>query len=278
MRSTRPACGNPGFTLIELMVVVSILAAFLMMTSIVTRDAVDLHGATRTRMVAERNAASFLRQLDADLAQRVTRREAVVRAGKQTGNDDLTLVTQRQGYTLHEVEADRRASLVSYRIQQHQLVRAAAGYGFGKPQQRPAEKNGTLALKEIPATGPDQPAANAYQVIAPGIIRLEFSFVTREDGKPLVRATPPADQQRIDAVVATIVTLDPDRRRMLDTAKLAQITAAFPDARDNELPAGKWTSIAANLTRELPQIPARALQQVRVYQGICRFPNTPPPP
>ena len=65
---------------------------------------------------------------------------------------------------------------------------------------------------------------------------------------------------------------------MLDTAKLAQITAAFPDARDNELPAGKWTSIAANLTRELPQIPARALQQVRVYQGICRFPNNPPPP
>ena len=280
MISARPASPNPGFTLIELMVVTAVLAVFLMMTSIVTRNAVDLHGATRTRLATERNAAAFMRQFEADLAQRVTRRESSVRYGKLAGNDNLTLVTQRRGYALHDTTPDRQASLVSYHIRQNMLWRAAGGYGFGKPSDRPAEETGTLALAEIPAIGPAEPADKAFQVIAPGIIRLEFSFLVRDadTGKHLVRATPPDHQDLIDVVVATIVTLDPDRTGMLDAAKLEKIAAAFPDAGDNELPLAKWSAIAARLPRDLPQLPATALQQVRVHQGIFTLPNSPPQP
>ena len=280
MRSGTPACHSPAFTLIELMVVIAVLGAFLMMTSIVTRNAVDLHGTTRTRLTAERNAAAFMRQFEADIAQRVTRREASVRYGKLAGNDNLTLVTQRRGYAMHETPSDRQASLVSYHIRENMLCRAADGYGFGKPLARPAGESGTLALYEIPATGPAEPADKVFQVIAPGIIRLEFSFVVRDadTAKHLIRATPPDHQDLIDAVVATIVTLDPDRTRMLDAAKLGKIAAAFPDAGDNELPLAKWSVIAARLTRDLPQLPASALQQVHVHQGIFTLPNSPPPP
>lgn len=278
MKSVRLTPCAPGFTLMELLVVTAVLSTFLIMTSAVTRDALDLHGTTKARIVAERNAAAFLRQFEADIFQRVNRQEARAKIEKHQGNDEISLVTQRQGYAISGTTADRRASLVSYRIARNMLERAASGYGFGKPLERPAEKAGTLALQEIPATGPEEPAAKAFQVIAPAIIRMEFSFLVREADKQVLRAEPPPDQQQIEAVIATVAVLDPDCRRMLDDSKLGLIAAEFPDALDNALPTKKWAAVAANLSRKLPALPRTALQQVRVYQGIFTFPNLNPLP
>ena len=278
MKSLPSKPRDPGFTLIELLVVMTVLSMFLMMTTMVTRDAVDMHGATRARLVSERNAAAFMRQFDSDVFQRVNRDESPVKIDKQSGNDEITLVTQRQGYAIHGSTAERRASLVNYRIKQHMMERAASGYTFGSTQDRPNEDKGTLALKEIPAVGPDDPDAKAFQVIAPAIIRLEFSFLVREEKKQVLRAKPPTDLDQIIAVIATIATLDPDRSRMLNDTKLDLISKRFPDAIDNELPIKKWTDIVANLTRQMPDMPRSALQQVRVYQGIFTLPNRNPLP
>lgn len=278
MNTRRPAPCHTGFTLLELLVVMVVLSLFLMMTTVVTRDAVELHGATKARLASERNAAAFLQQFEADLTQRVLRAEALTKVEKCGGDDRISWLTQRQGYAIRGTAADRSASLVSYRIQRHMMERAASGYGFGAGQHRPSERSGTLALKEIPATGPEEPAAKAFQVIAPGIIRLELSFLVREGETRVLRAKPPQDQTGIEAVIATIATLDPDRSRMLDETKLGLIAAAFPDAADNESPLRKWSGIAANLTRDLPQLPHSALQQVRVYQGIIPLPNPSPLP
>jgi prepilin-type N-terminal cleavage/methylation domain-containing protein len=278
MRSSPPALRHGGFTLIELMIVMAILSIFLLMTAVVSREALDMHSATKARIVSERNAAAFMRQFGADIAQRVDRLEARAKIVKEVGNDAISLLTQRQGNTLREVTADRQASLVSYRIERNMLERATSGYGFGTAQQRPDEQAGTLSLVRVPAEGPLAPAAKAFQVIAPGIIRLELSFLVREAGKWVMRAAPPLDQQQIEAVIATVATLDPDRSRMLDENRLRLIGLEFPDACDNELPFAKWSQAAANLSRNLPQVPRPALQQVRVHQGIFTLSNLNPLP
>ncbi|MCX6875601.1 MAG: prepilin-type N-terminal cleavage/methylation domain-containing protein [Verrucomicrobia bacterium] len=274
----RPAPCKPGFTLVELMVVMAVLSIFLVITAIVSRNAVDLHSATKARIIAERNSAAFMRQFGADLAQRVNHLDARIRIGKFVGNDGISLLTQRQGYTLREVAADRQVSLVSYRVKRHLLERAASGYGFGTMLERPAEKAGTLALELVPAEGPEDPDVQAFQVIAPGIIRLELSFLVREGKTWVLRAVPPQDQQQIQQVIATVAVLDPDRSRMLDERKFGLIAAEFPDAVDDELPLTKWAAVAPNLTRRLPQIARTALQQVRVYQGVFTLPNQNPLP
>ena len=276
MKPPRAIPRDPGFTLIELLVVMTVLSLFLMMTTLVTRDALDLHGATRSRLVSERNAAAFLRQIDSDIFQRVNRDDAPVKIEKNSNNDEITLVTCRQGYVIHGTKAERRASLVSYRIKQNMLERAASGYGFGSTQERPAENKGTMSLKEIADKGLQNPDAKAYQVIAPAIIRLEFSFLVREDNKNVLRAAPPKDPNQIVALIATIATLDPDRSRMLNETKLGLLAKRFPDAVDNELPTEKWNDIAANLTRLMPDMPRSALQQVRVHQGVITMPNRNP--
>jgi prepilin-type N-terminal cleavage/methylation domain-containing protein len=278
MISSRSIPLRPGFTLIELMVVMAVLSIFLLLTAVVSREALDMYSATKARIVSERNSAAFMRQFGADVAQRVDRLEARARVVKEVGNDEISLLTQRQGYTLREVTADRQASLVSYRIERNMLERAASGYGFGTAQQRPDEQAGTLSLARVPVEGPLEPAEKAFQVIAPGIIRLELSFLVREAGKWVMRADPPLDQQQIEAVIATVVTIDPDRSRMLDEARLRLIGAEFPDARDNELPYEKWSEAAANLSRNLPKIPRPVLQQVRVHQGIFTLSNLNPLP
>jgi prepilin-type N-terminal cleavage/methylation domain-containing protein len=273
-----PARFTPAFTLIELIVVMGVMSVVLILTAVLSSQAIDLRSATKARIVAGRNAAAFMRQFEADLTQRITRSEARTHFDKQTGNDEISLLTQRPGYSILTKSADRRASLVSYRIERQMLERAASGYGFGSSNARPDEKSGTLALVQVPLEGPPAPDERAYQVIAPGLIRLEFSFLIREGNTQVMRADPPRDQELIEAVVATVVTLDPDRSRMLKEADFRLITTEFRDARDNELPAGEWTETAANLSRKLPNLPKSALQQVRVYQGVFPLPNRKPKP
>jgi prepilin-type N-terminal cleavage/methylation domain-containing protein len=273
MISHRSEIGNRGFTLIELLVVVAIVSVFLVMTAVVSSEAIDLNSATRARVVSERNAAAFMRQFEADISQRIERDEARMRIEKREGNDDITMLSQRQGFALQSSTADRRVSLVGYRIRGNRLERAAGGYGFGSTQERPAAQSGTLSLKGIGADGPDEPADNAFQVICPAVIRLELSFLVRDGKDRVLRADAPQDQDRIEAVIATLVSLDPDRSRMLDESQLESIADEFPDAVNHETPVGKWAEIADTLTAKIPRIPKTVLQKVRVHQGMFTLPQ-----
>ena len=278
MRASHCARQPAGFTLLELIVVMAVLSVFLMITAVISRDAVDLHGATKARLNAERDAAVFMRQFEADVAQRVDRLEARVRFEKQVGNDRLTLLTQRQGYALRQIAADRHVAVVSYRVNDNSMLeRAASGYGFGSAAARPAEKDGTLALAELPVEGPVQPDNPAFQVIAAGVIRLELSFLVRDADKWVLRCAPPQDQTQIREVIVTVAILDPERSRMLNPGQLKLITGEFPDAVDDALPLARWNEVAASLTHRLPRVPRAALQQVRVYQGVCTLANRNPP-
>lgn len=271
MISRQSAIGNRGFTLIELIVVMAILSVFLVMTAVVSREGIDLNNMTRARIVSERNAAAFMRQFEADLAQRILRDEAQIRIDKNNGNDHITMLANRQGFALQSPAAERRVSLVGYRIRGNKLQRAAGGYSFGTAQQRPVAESGTLSLKEIAANGPGEPSDNAFQVICPAIIRLELSFLVREGEKRVMRANAPKDQEQIEAVIATLVSLDPDRSRMLSESQFESIAGAFPDASDGRTPVGEWLELADNL--ELPSIPNTVLQKVRVHQGMFTLPK-----
>jgi prepilin-type N-terminal cleavage/methylation domain-containing protein len=260
--------GHRGFTLVELLVVIAIVSMFLVTTAVVSSEAIELNSTTRSRVVSERNAAAFMRQFEADVTRRVERAEARIRIEKREGNDEITMLAQRQGFALQSATADRRVSLVGYRVRGSRLERAAGGYGFGSSEERPAAQAGTLSLKEIGVEGPEEPDEKAFQVICPAIIRLELSFLVREGEKRVLRADAPQDQERIEAVIATVVSLDPDRSRMLDKNQLESISDEFPDAVNNETPGSKWEEIADTLAAKIPKIPRTVVQRVRVHQGM----------
>lgn len=269
MTSTR--YGKPAFTLIELMVVMTILGIFLIMTAIVSRGAIDINSQIKSRVASERAAATFLQQFRFDLETRPDRREAVPRIDKREGNDDFALLTQRQGYALHAGTANRLTSLTGYRVRDHHLERATSGYGFGTGTERPADSSGTLSLLNFAADGAARLPDSAFHVVVPDILRLEFSFIVKDGEESVLRAEPPKNTADLRAVVATIVTLDADRRRRLDDAKIKSIAGEFHDAVDNELPLDAWSQAADHLFNKLPSLPKSVLAEVRVQQCVFRW-------
>lgn len=262
-----------GFTMVELLVALGILAIFLGMTATVTSNAVDLRKTTTARAASERNAAAVIRQFASDIAQRVKRREAPVSIGKNSGNDEMTFLTGRLGYAVRAESANRRVSLVSYRVKKEGMERAAVGYDFGETAEAPNEDAGTLSLKQLLSTGVTLPADNTYQLIAAGVLRFELSFIIRQGKQRLVRANAPTGDDVIEAIVVSLVTLDPDLGRMLNSSQRETLTSQFDDAVDNVLPADEWNKKAEQLLRDLPSLPRPALQQVRVHQSTITFPN-----
>lgn len=270
-----PARCRRGFTLLELLVALAVVGVVLTTSATITSHALSIHRTARSRLDAERTASTVCGQLRGDLAARVRRAEAPVRFTKRPGNDTLTLLTARRGIPLQAPTADRRVTIASYRVADHRLERAAAGLAFGDdPAARPSLDRGTLALLEFPAEGPEPPADDAFQPLAPAVFRLELSFLlTGTNSKPA--AQPPADPADVAAVVVTLATLDPARRRMLDDAQLERLAGRFPDAADGSHPAGRWSEAAASLVRELPDFPREPLQRVRVHQAVYPIPPDP---
>ena len=257
-----------GFTLLELMVTMAIISVVLTATASISGHALMVQRGARARLESQRAANALFGQLRHDLAERVQRADTPLRFTRKSGNDELTLITKRYGFAVQSDSADRRVSIASFRVRDHQLERAAAGFEFGDdPALRPDLATGTLALINIPPDGPEAPADEAFQTLTAGVFRLEFSFLLSSADKP-ISATRPADPDQIDAVVVTAASLDPSRRRMLDKEQLDRLAEQFRDAEDGQLPAARWSESTASLTSTLPGFPLDPLQNVRIHQSI----------
>lgn len=262
-----------AFTLIEMMVVMALLGVILTITVTISTGSTELIGKTRARIAADEIAATTFDQIALDLHQRVVRREATVRLVKRAGgspeggNDELVLLTTRSGYPLLGESADRRVSAVHYRVQQHQLVQAASGYDFGSAGSQPDESNGTLKIFGMPEKGPADLRDGWFETMVPGVIRMEFTVVAR-NGSERVLADPPDDFRDVEALVVSLVVLDPKRTRFLKPQQRDRIAREFPDAVNGTLPLERWTPIERDLANRLPaaEVPRAALRHVRVYQ------------
>ncbi len=267
-KSTRVRRDGNGFTLVELLVVMMLMSVLLVITSAFGNRSLELIGQVSSRSGTDRIAEMAFEQLARDLDQRVVRREPTMRVEKHDGDrdDELVLVTRRRGLPAQASEADRRVSTVHYRITDHVLVQGADGCRFGESATRPSLEDGTLVLHELPQEGPEDLKDDSFHPLVDGVLRMEFAFVvTGEDGKPEVVAKPAAD---MEALIVSVVVLDPERTRMIDKEQRETIAAEFPDAEDGEVPGETWQEVAREISQRAEPlgVPAAALRQVRVYQ------------
>jgi len=268
MSPRRQTATKRGFTLLELMVSMAIISVVLTLSASILNHALSAQRSARARLESQRAANALFGQLRHDLAERVQRAATPVRFTKKPGNDELTLITKRYGFAVQADSADRRASIASFRVRDHQLERAAGGFEFGTdPAARPDLAKGTLSLLDIPPEGPEPPTDDAFQTLTPGVFRLELTFLLSSADNP-ISATPPADPSQVEAVIVTALSLDPSRRRMLDKNQLDRLAEQFRDAEDGQLPADKWSESAYSLTSTLPGFPLDPLQNVHIHQSI----------
>jgi len=275
--SKRPC--RRGFTLAELMVAMAILTIILLLTAQVSDSALSVTRTTASRLAAQREASVAAQQLRTDFAQRIRRLGTPVRFEKKIGSDSLVLLTKRLGYS-DDITPDRAVSIIEYRIETgatqqaaNGLLRASSGIGFGDDlTARPSLDEGTLALATLPEEGPEELDALHFQMLAPGVIRLELSFLINDQAMP-IRMEAPDDQGLIDGVIATVCILDPDHRGALRDDQLTRIAEQFDDAADGKLPVEDWLQTLDDLPTLLQGFPKSTLRHVRVKQILIPFHN-----
>ncbi len=273
---SKPPCRR-GFTLVELIVAMSLFTVILLVTVQVSNSALIITRNTKTRLAAQREASVTAHQLRTDFAQRIRRIDTPVRFEKKIGSDSLALLTQRLGYSDGLDNPDRAVSIIEYRIETSStekaangLLRASRGIGFGELTARPALDEGTLALASLPAEGPKELDARHFQMLTTGVIRLELSFLINDQAMP-IRMQAPDDQELIDGVIATICILDPDHRGGLRDDQLTRIAEQFDDAADGKLPVEDWLQTLDDLPTLLQGFRKDILRHVRVKQILIPF-------
>jgi prepilin-type N-terminal cleavage/methylation domain-containing protein len=271
----RAAAATRGFTLIEMMVVLALLGVVLMITVNISNGSLDAIRRTQSQVVMDRIAATTLDSIALDLQQRIVRREATVRVDKHAGNDEMVLLTIRSGYPMVAANPDRRVSKVHYQVKGNRLLHASSGYEFGGPTSEPREEAGRLQLHGVPLDGPTPLPDAWFETLVSGVIRLELSALATS-GQQTTLADPPLGLRNTEAVVATVVVMDPARTRMLTDEQRARIAREFPDARDGALPFDEWAAIESRLTQRIPasEIPHVALRHLRVYQRVIPLRTT----
>jgi prepilin-type N-terminal cleavage/methylation domain-containing protein len=272
-----------GFTLTELLVVVALLAVVMTITVEISRRALDQIAVTSGRIATDKVATTTFDQISYDLGQRLLRDETTVRVVKRAkesaenkaGNDELVMMTIRPGYPLLATTADRQASTVHYRVENHKLIQASSGYQFGAPGTPPDPTKGTLKLFGLPAAGPADLPADWFRTLVPGIIRIEYGVILK-GGSGQVSVDIPADFKTVEAVVVTLVVLEPYRTRMLTDTQRERIASEFPDAVNGKLPLAEWSKAERELVDRISvsEVPRAALRHVRVYQRCISLRTT----
>jgi prepilin-type N-terminal cleavage/methylation domain-containing protein len=274
---SKPPCRRRGFTLAELIVAIAIFTIILLLTAQVSDSALTVTRNTAARLAAQREASVAAQQLRTDFAQRIRRLDTPVRFEKKAGSDSLVLLTKRLGYSDRIATPDRAVSITEYRIETsapeeagNGLLRASSGIGFGDLTARPSLDVGTLSLATLPEEGPEELDAGHFQMLAPGVIRLELSFLINDQAMP-IRMEAPDNQGLINGVIATICILDPDHRGALRDDQLTRIAEQFDDAADGELPVEDWLQTLNDLPTLLQGFPKSTLRHARVKQILIRF-------
>jgi prepilin-type N-terminal cleavage/methylation domain-containing protein len=247
-----------GFTLVELLVAMAILAVILVGTAQITGTAQSSVRWAEKKIASDSGARQLTSLLERDFREMIRRPDAPFEFQVQSGNDALAFLATRAGYARGDASADRSASLVRYESDPAgRITRACLGFGFEGDDTVPLDP--AAALPAIPDEN--------RQVVSDTVFRVEFEFLV-EDASGIVRQQKaPATLDRLRGIVTSVAVLDPQSRGTLAAGDLPKLAALFEDSRDAKTPAASWTeTILGNTARGSSGIPANVFRGIRVYE------------
>ncbi len=287
--SIRP---STGFTLIELIVTMSILSIILLMALQVTESTRRSIRVSEAKSINDGIARRAFDQIGRDISQMIVRDDARIEFKSKTGNDTLQFYANTRGLTDSAAVADRSVSLVSYvneydHDRGYELKRSTRGSDFDAG----AGKNLSLnydSLKPNDAATAFDPVASAknFQVLSTNIFRFELQYLYEDPNattnKILVKMDEPNSsaasneipaQKYLRGVIVTLATIDDRSRRAMQIGRLETLAGLFPEATANADTLTQWTKerdqLAATGSASLPK---DALQSIRCYQRTFLIP------
>lgn len=268
-----------GFTLVEVLVAVAVLAMLVLLVAQMVNGAMRITSGGRKLMDADDEARLAFEMMGADIS-RIAKFPGIEPSfsNNVAGNDSFYFFTTAPGYFSGPSAQRSDTTLVGYRITSHGLERYAKALAWDDIDY---SISSTAVLSD----------SNCH-VIAPSVFRMEYALLMKPGS---INGTNGANSQAVtnginsysktnnagqglrdvSAVVVAIAVLDPTSRKTVSPLAMETMAADighFPDFNTN----GTYTNLpVAEWTKNIPHIninPA-ARSQIRIYQHI--FPVSP---
>lgn len=297
-----------GFTLIELMLSITITAAMLGALALITSNTQKAVSYQRNSLGSEREVWQVFDLLEQDLVNRIQLQGAHFSWEKKPGNDTIAFYTNRPGNKRRVAVGERDASWVKYILQDDEesvnLYRGSEGLDFDKDYIsviQPSNPREYQSFEQTRERGDlDKIAVDNYISISDQILRFEVSAILSEEearkrsstkdpeleveiggeikylGKNIYSADPIRiengiiDFNGLRGICVSIVTIDKKQIPLLKrTDSLDAINQLFPDAKNLITPAYRWGKTVESLdTLTAAGLPQPVAQSLKVYERI----------
>lgn len=266
----RTIAREAGFTLVELLVAIAILALVVAFVSRLTNSAASVATQGQKQIDSDSQARQLLDAMALDFVQMVKRVDvdcyAKTATSTQPGNDQIAFYSTVSGYSTLTTTQRSPVSLIAYRVNANtRFERMAKGLVWnGATTDIPIVYWATIAATFPTAT---TTAADTDYEEASQVFRFEYSYLLK-DGS-LAATLPAAGITAVAAVVVDIATIDDKSRALLkDTTtppQIADVASRLTDFAAGMTPGavlGKWQQSLNAIT----DLPRPAISGIRLYE------------
>jgi prepilin-type N-terminal cleavage/methylation domain-containing protein len=285
MRATQR--GTPAFTLVEMLVAMSVLALLVFLITQLINHAASISTLGNKRMNADSQARPLFERMALDIAQMVKRNDVsyyVKTAGTpMTGNDLVGFYSAVQGYY---PTTPSPISVVGYRVNSDSSNSVASNCleRMGKGLDWNGASTTSIPVVFLPLTiygtwpsltsssaydDPD-PAKRTYEIIGPQVFRFEYYYLEKTTGSLVTYPaawTSPSSVAIKDAaaIVVAIAVIDPKSKVLLSNSQIATLVESLPDYASGLGPGelvARWQSALDRITN----MPRNAITGIRLYE------------
>lgn len=280
----RPRPARGGFSLLEILVAVAVMALLVLMVSQLVQSGTAVISGSRKNLGADAQAREVFSRFALDVAQMAKRPDLDAIFSDQDGNKKIFFYSESPGFASSAANLSS-VSLVGYRVGTNggieRLGKGLPWSGAGTPTFLTyASTNSSTALPQSTLAGTwgaaigSSPGYNGtdpdYHSLATGVFRLEYCFQKKDGTHSLTRDATKGFRD-VSAIILSLAVLDGDSRKIAaDTSGLA---AALPsptaaNLAADVLPAELWQGLVNNNAAFAASagVPTAAAAQVRIYQ------------
>ena len=284
---------NHGFTLVELLVAMAVLALLVLFVTSLVNSAATITTLGNKRMDADSQARQLFDRMAVDFAQMVKRDDVDFFAkgtvapksvgGAMTVNDQIAFYSAVSGY-YPSTGSQSPLSLVGYRINAvagatafNKMERLGIGLVWNGVSATDApvvflpltigvstsSPSGTWpAATSSTASDPDH-----YELIGPEVFRFEYSYGLTDGTRSV---TPPASISGIAAIIVDIAMIDPKSKVLLTDPQITALAGQLDDYSAGMVP-GQLLALWQSRLDANTSLPRPAVSAIRLYERYFYF-------
>lgn len=270
---------NQGFSLVEMLVSVSILVLILVQMTAVINQSSGAIGIAKSRVTIEQVAFDVFTRMQRDFDGLIQTAGTHLLIQKNPGNDQFGFYTSSVRWV-----GDRHMCWVLYCLEKGFFQRGLLGLDYGSTDKS-SSKNNILRSFYLSNTQDElsYPTVEEqdFDQVSGQIIRFE-TWSMDWNGKSIeFKAEPPKqtngsiDFERFRGVLIGIVVVDPVKSSHMTLTMKESLAGNFPDAISQEDPVEPWHQVLQNrqALAQASNVPHELIKEISVYQHLFWFKN-----